>query len=507
MIQFLSLFFCVIVLGCSNTVVPYYGKIDKHMINIDRNGNYVPYEKDRAFNYQENEDRIRLKIDNAKKLHEKVNEQRETKDTEYDQNLTQYQEIVNEIQAIKNEYDIFLNHLFEEILKHKPNDNGEREILVFIHGGLNEEADYIKRVHEQYDLILNGNEKMYPIFINWLSSGYDSYKDHLVSIRQGKESNSAWWSSSHLYLFSDVIGSIAYAPKSWVVQGKHTLDSYLDRKELYGNIKKIGKNYQVYSLVDENTQSTYGREAFWVLTSPFKIVTTPFVYTMSKPAWDIMLRRSKNMFRTSNEYGEIIMSVAQHESWIDTYPTGTGSLSIFFDRLSELNNRLERLNPKVNSPIKIALYGHSMGVIICNDIVDLFPKLNFTRIVHMASADSIRNFYDKTIPYIERNEGTEYYSLHLAPINEDREVSGGGMLPSGSLLTWIDNSFTTPPTELDRRAGRWNNIKRTLYLIPQKLAPRVHFKIFGVGEKMTAGPQKHGEFDDVPYWEERIYWK
>lgn len=481
------LLFCTFVIGCATDVVPYEPGLEMHIINIDRNGNFVPYGIDKNADYTKNEKDFRRIMEDADKQFDEENVMEKRK------------QISTKISKYKDNYDGFLNRLFDSIDKFfSYEDNNKKEILIFVHGGLNEHKNSIARAKIQYKKIIKDTSQ-YPIFINWRSGGGDSYWDHLTRIRQGEEKGSAKYTSIPFFL-SDILGSIAYAPKAWGVQGKHTWDSIIDKDDRYDVINETDNSCQIYSLVEEDHESTAGREAYWLLTSPFKLVTTPFVYTMSKPAWDIMIRRSQTVFRKPKEYGENKAYTQTNDSWYESYPAGSGALSVFFSRLLKISEHNE-------GDLKIALYGHSMGAILCNDIVDLFPKLNFNRIVHMASADSARSFYDKTIPYMMANEKTHFYSLHLAPINEDRETSGFGTLPSGSLLTWIDNSFTSPPTELDRRAGRWNNIKRTHFMIPKKLSSRVHFKIFGIGKKELAGPQVHGDFDNVAYWTEGIYWK
>ena len=47
----------------------------------------------------------------------------------------------------------------------------------------------------------------------------------------------------------------------------------------------------------------------------------------------------------------------------------------------------------------------------------------------------------------------------LHPTNEEQEQSAFGLAPEGSLLIWLDYMLTSPETSLDRRAGRWDNIK------------------------------------------------
>ena len=136
----------------------------------------------------------------------------------------------------------------------------------------------------------------------------------------------------------------------------------------------------------------------------------------------------------------------------------------------------------------------------------------------MASADSITNLLDRVVPFIERENArpgadVRFYSLSLHPENEDREASVGGLSPSGSLLVWIDNMYTTPETVLDKRSGRWTNMERALPLISAQARSKMFFKIYGLNDCGTdrqdgviAEPQEHGDFDNLPFWREETWW-
>lgn len=59
-------------------------------------------------------------------------------------------------------------------------------------------------------------------------------------------------------------------------------------------------------------------------------MTTPFVYTMAKPAWDIMLRRTTTPFYTPS-----VLENLNHN--IDTkLNTGSGALSRFITELEQV---------------------------------------------------------------------------------------------------------------------------------------------------------------------------
>jgi hypothetical protein len=435
-----------------------------HMINIDRNGNFVPVVADQ-------------RIDLSSKENQRDQAMQAALDDKEDKpDLLQASGLAGYWQTMES-----------ALRQHTVEHGGQVNLLLYLHGGLNTECHSIQRVLDQYQRILN-ESNMYPLFVNWRSGPIDSYGRHLWRIRQGKKSNCAFITSP-IYLASDLLASLVYAPKSWIVQGKHSWDSTIQREPDRWAAYTESEIYNIHYAEDAEDYDDTSRGLLWIATSPAKIVTTPFTYTLSKPAWDIMMRRTGTMFDKPGEFhNRPVLELPEQPR--------TGALALFLDRLIQFQTE-----PGVQ--LDITLIGHSMGAIICNEIVRLFPALNITTIVHMASADSIHNFLSNTIRFMEDHPKTQFYGLFLSPKNEDRETSAWGMTPSGSLLTWIDNSFTTPATELDRRAGRWSNMRRALHLIPEAVLDRMHFKIFGQGN----GPQEHGAFDDFPYWKASFYWQ
>lgn len=433
-----------------------------YMINIDRNGNFVPIVADE-------------RIDLSSKESQRDQTIQAALDKEEEPDLLQASGLGEHWQAMES-----------ALRKHAAEHSGQVNLLLYLHGGLNTERHSLQRVLDQYPRILSDAD-MYPVFVNWRSGPIDSYGRHLTRIRQGKKSNSAPWTSP-IYLLSDLLGSVAYAPKSWLDQGKHSWDSTVQREPDRWGAYTGSIIYNIHYTGDADDYGDTSRGLLWIATSPAKIVTTPFTYTLSKPAWDIMMRRTGTMFEKPGEFHNRPTLIAPKQS-------RTGALSLFLDRLIQFQT-------ESGIQLDITLVGHSMGAIICNKIVRIFPKLNITTIVHMASADSIQNLLVNTIRFMEDHPDAQFYGLFLSPKNEDRETSAWGLTPSGSLLTWIDNSFTSPATELDRRAGRWSNMRRTLHLIPETVRNRMHFKIFGQG----TGPQEHGEFDEFPYWQKSFYW-
>lgn len=392
------------------------------------------------------------------------------------------------------------NTIIDGIRSFPKNEDGEIEVLIYIHGGLNTKKNALQRVQEKYKLIkYSEKEKKYPIFVNWRSGPITTYFSHLSRIRQGEIARTAPLTSP-VYLLTDVGNSLVNAPKSWLVSGEHSLRATFSRDDSYLDDFKDGDN-GVYFPGNANGYGTLGRSLWWLITSPFKLATTPFTFTLARPAWDIMLRRTNTPFYKPSDLKNEDHNI-EYGSKI-----GTGALASF---LLELDSVITT----ENLPVKITLVGHSMGAIVVNKIINLSIDLPYENIVHMASADSIKNLFEQVVPYISTHN-VKFYSLSLHPENEDREVSAWGLTPSGSLLVWIDNMFTTPETVLNRRSGRWENIERAIPLIPNNAKKKMHFKIFGLNDfgsvpqkdGLISEPQEHGEFGDLPFWLGSTWWK
>nr|VFK17593.1 MAG: hypothetical protein BECKLFY1418C_GA0070996_103320 [Candidatus Kentron sp. LFY] len=297
------------------------------------------------------------------------------------------------------------------------------------------------------------------------------------------------------------------------------------------NNKKNGNKVRFYYTKNGGNTPSIGKRLQLSLAAFLKPITTPFACTLPKPAWDVMLRRTNTVFRRECDFNEDSGYGKQ----------GTGALSVF---LRKFEDRFK--NELREKSIEITLIGHSMGAIIVNKMINLHPDLPYRNIVHMASADSMRNFIEIVVPYMKKHDYVNFYSLSLHPKNENREENYGGVVPSGSLLVWIDNMYTTPETIMDRRSGRWDNMKRVIHMISaakedgrSKLpavmpvdmpkcqamddkgtkvseqlsaeitkAPldRMHFKVFGIGN--TCEPQEHGGFDEYDgFWNKPYWWK
>jgi len=441
--------------GCSSLPAIKDDKAIGHIISIGRDGELEEIKKDQKIRLDPGEENIEKKADF------------------YDQVLT----------GIRN---------------YPKNANGEIEVLIYVHGGLNTKKNSLKRAQEKYKAIkYAGVENKYPIFVNWRSGPITTYSSHLARIRQGEVSNTAWLTSP-VYLLTDIANSLVNVPKSWLVNGEHAIKSAVFRDDDYLENYRDAKNGVFYTGSEEGF-TTWGRNLQWLVTAPAKLVSTPFTYTVARPAWDVMLRRTNTPFYTPND-----LQNKSHDIEPADNP-GSGALYRF---LTTLDNEISTKN----LPVKVTLVGHSMGAIVVNKILSLDLDIPYKNIIHMASADSISNMFEHVIPYVSEHPDTKFYSLSLHPENEDREISAKGLTPSGSLLVWIDNMFTTPETVMDKRSGRWENMNRVIPLIPDEAKNRMHFKIFGLNDSKEKGgyviePQTHGDFGDMKFWTKSTWWK
>jgi hypothetical protein len=93
--------------------------------------------------------------------------------------LTAYPEMT------RDRYDAYLSKLFEAMRRDAPTIDGKRRLLLFVHGDLNTQVGTIKRAAALHRWIEAAG--YFPIFINWQSSLFSSYVDHLLYIRKGQD--------------------------------------------------------------------------------------------------------------------------------------------------------------------------------------------------------------------------------------------------------------------------------------------------------------------------------
>jgi hypothetical protein len=439
-------------------------------------------------------------------------------------------------------YEAYLNALFEDLARNAPVKNNKKQILIFAHGGLNTQVGTVERALDFMQGI--PKEDYYPIFINWQSSLFSSYFDHLVNIRQG-ESWDGWGLLTTpvfvpVYFAADVARAIARAPIVWYFLAQNWVKSAGDTEaieEAETIATELEREYRANPSGNalKMAHDPADDRAIWdaalahttaALTIPTKLIGSMFIDAFGKSAWDIMLRRTHLLYHTEREFFES-QKVAVDEGKPET-PTShirpDGALSVFMRRLQQT---IDEPAHGGRDTWEITLVGHSMGTIVLNQLIREFGlktvatpdgksstagvALPFNRIVYMAGATTVRNYQDSVFPYLRENQDARVYHLVLHPRAEVRERFDPGipyldLPPRGSLLVWVDDFLSTPETPLDRTVGRYENLVSAVHNTPDELRGRVHIKAFGAGRDVRA-PQKHGDFTaHLKFWKPECWW-
>jgi hypothetical protein len=219
------------------------------------------------------------------------------------------------------------------------------------------------------------------------------------------------------------------------------------------------------------------RGAFYGLTFPTKMLTSPLIDAFGSAGWQNMSRRTQTIVEGASDF-----EVGQGNIQDYVNRGAPGGLDALFRRLAS-RQKDERFG---HPAYEITLVGHSMGSMVLNEALrrqtrreaDGGDELPVTRIVYMAAACSIRDFSDSVVPFLVAHKRTRFYNLCLHPTAELIESNAFDIPPRGSLLLWIDDFLTEPSTPLDRTLGRWENIVQVPYVIPGKVRGRVAVKAF-----------------------------
>ncbi|MGO8836341.1 MAG: hypothetical protein ACLQAH_18485 [Limisphaerales bacterium] len=391
--------------------------------------------------------------------------------------------------------------------------DGTRQILIFVHGGLNTYNQSLARVNEIAPDIATNH--YYPLFVNWDSGLMSSYWEHLFLVRQGQV-EPVWGPVTFpLYFVADVGRAVTRAPVVWYYQitsdftttvryespirFDHSRSNWLARatsNSWSGLRLSVGSDARTW-------WSQCGYFSSYVVTFPGKLATGPVIDAFGKSAWDNMSRRTQTMFRSPEQFERPAISNEIRVARQRAGQPADGAVA----RLMQSLEDLAAANP--SNHYAITLIGHSMGTIVANEILRTHPNLCYSNIVYMGAACSVSDFASAVIPYLERQTNAHFYNLTLHPIAEAREAQWTwlDLTPRGSLLEWIDNFLSTPRTVPERTLGKWDNAISTTALIPTNVASRVRIKAFAVGprDKFPDNPMVHGDFSEEPFWEKEFW--
>lgn len=391
--------------------------------------------------------------------------------------------------------------------------SGKKKLLIFIHGGMISIPESLKRIKSQYRQILNGNDGSYPIFIVWRSGLMSSYWEQLCCIRGGQYNVPLGTVTLPLYLLKDIGVAVFNAPLAWG-HATYVYWSSIAEKKNVADVRELRCDVQSASSLHQARgdgvnychkgnkvkEERILHDTFNFIMFFPKMVTIPFVSSMGKTGWDNMLRRTETQFRNPIELSDSSDTCATEAR---AFSRGSGATSIFF-------SRLERYLADRN--MEVSIVGHSMGSIIVNKTLELYPDIRYRHIVFMAAADSINNTINALGDYMQKHPETEFYNVMMHPQADANEIPRYtfGIAPNGSLLEWIDEMYGPNRTRLDLTAGKWWNSKDILHLFPDdpQLRKRIHMKVFGFYDR---DPVHHGDFTEIellkyPYWDHRFWW-
>jgi hypothetical protein len=146
-----------------------------------------------------------------------------------------------------------------------------------------------------------------------------------------------------------------------------------------------------------------------------------------------------------------------------------------------------------------------MGAIIANELIRELPNLSYRNIVFMGGAARISDVLKTVVPVLRKNAESRFYNLTLLPSNEAREMTYKGLLPSGSLLEWIDELYESPHSRLERTVGKWDNLRVLLPVLSEETGTdRITIKVFG---SEAGEPTQHGDFNNVDmcFWRDSFW--
>jgi hypothetical protein len=443
----------------------------------------------------------------------------------------------------------YLDEMFEEVRERKPS-----EIIIYIHGGLNNIDGAIAKCAALTDMFNEQHEPAYFIGICWNSNLMPTYGQHLFGVRDGLHQPPKAIATSPAMLIADVGGAAARFPMnlaSFLLRDAYTVNPKgFTRRKLadrrYEQIRNSTKDPKLKGLTvgdakDERSRallvgSDFGR---WVITYPVKVPATLLLDVFGVQPWKNMLRRTRTMFERESEF----IPMLKFEDAVDLnkylgYPPDNAVP--FLDKLNYTGRKgamwhfgnyltIGRASWAPKEP-KITMIGHSMGAIVACELLQRFHALPVDNVVFEAAACSVSNFKTNVIPFLEEQnlrtqiatlEGkdpadvvkTHVYNLCLHDDAEMAEKNPGELDLSqrGSLLTWIDTLYQSPESENDRTFGRWVNAILATDNFPSDILDRITIKEFGRdrlkkdhlnvpvytveddGRPKIAEPTKHGE--------------
>jgi len=228
-------------------------------------------------------------------------------------------------------------------------------------------------------------------------------------------------------------------------------------------------------------------------------------------SWRNMKRRAANVASPTVIFDSRIKDRHQCSKNGNTCASG---MQYFDELLSQINDSTDR------DRYEITLIGHSMGAFILNSLInnnlDNLVEHNIVKdVVYMAAAttiaDTVQTIHNLYQAYetrgINNAEWPKVSNLMLNRVAEISELMYFGLVPSGSLLVWVDEVYERPSHPTERTIGSEVNVYAALPYIERQLGRyytnKITFKAFD--RTRYSQPAKHGEFNDGKFWHPQFW--
>jgi len=440
-------------------------------------------------------------------------------------------------------------------------------LLIYVHGGLNAVEKSIERNKKlAHNIMADEYYWSYPRFLVWPSDGSTNYFEHALNISGGRYSENLIRGifGGVATLVSDFLEAIVDVPRSWYAQGVNFKDTFwgLNEKkyqhsnvvgtslfsvshaweQAYLNFCNVAsqsnsecKGFVQDDRVDDgssNVGSLKGANLYWSsyqrasknplknprliwdrLSGLSRISVGALAHgEIGAASWRNMKRRAANITSPTVIFDRRILQRHSCSKGGNSCVAGVG---YFSELLRQINLDEDPMR------FEITLIGHSMGAFVLNDLInsnlDLLAKHRLLKdVVYMAAATSIKqsvetiyNLYDTYSQHeVSENDWPRVSNLMLNRVAEVGELMFYGFVPSGSLLTWIDDVYERPAHPTERTFGSEINIYAALPSIKKSLGvfytEKITFKSFDRHPGFK--PQQHSEFNDGKFWKP-TYWR
>ena len=441
----------------------------------------------------------------------------------------------------------------------------KKHVLVYMNGGLNKVSSVKRQAFNQIDCMMDVG--FYPVFLIWDTGPVTSYFEQSFYVNNGLREDTFRFDLGLINFTADVLQGIARVAKTYNDQIDLFQEAVFpsensgyrpvyDWTPKYNPNNPVSEDNNIYirSNTDtpEYTARRIGKSLVYSATVGVRALTTMLWDPLGEAAWENMLRKSRMTVSRPEDYRPSLRPDDNDAENFDKavrerYLKGSGAFSRFMFELELCSKRKARINdPQDGSPLcadsydrrtskfkpadkktrkgiirafrnsSITLIGHSMGAIVINELLLRYPNLNYSDIVFMAAATSLRDVQRTLVPFMrhkmKRKDDVRFYNLMLHPRNDARETIVYGAFPSGSLLESIDMLFEDPPSMLDRTFGKWRNVRHAKDLIDKDVRSRMFFKVFGFEPSSEhdddpkscreagfrpADPRAHGDFNNT----------